>query len=135
MQYHLPSQNGGYGPVDMAGRPPLTPATKQGARLSALRKEAGLSQGQLADAVGIPQRTLSFYERKADHVPSDLLPKLANALGVTIEDLLGLRSGNGSKRGPKSRLERQFDAIRKLPRGRQQFVSQVLDELIAGKSS
>jgi DNA-binding XRE family transcriptional regulator len=30
--------------------------------MAALRKAAGLSQVQLAKAVGIPQRTLSFYE-------------------------------------------------------------------------
>jgi transcriptional regulator with XRE-family HTH domain len=130
MQYALLNPTLPY--VDpMAGRPALKPPTESGARLAALRKAAGLSQGQLAKAIGIPQRTVSFYERQADHLPSDLLPKLARVLGVSIEEILGLDHLTGSKRGPKSKLERQFEVISQLPRTRQQFVSKLLDELLS----
>jgi transcriptional regulator with XRE-family HTH domain len=118
---------------DMAGRPPIKPATELGKRLASLRKAAGLSQGQLAQQISIPQRTVSFYERQAEHLPSDLLPRLAQVLGVSIEVILGLESVNENKRGPKSKLERQFEAINQLPRTRQQFVSKLLDELLTSK--
>lgn len=133
MQSNPISKNGVYDPADMAGRPPLTPPTECGARLSAYRKAAGLSQSELAAAVDIPQRTLSFYERKADHLPSTLLPKLAAALGVTIDDLLGINQ-SGSKRGPKSKLERQFEAVQQLPKAKQKFVSEFL-ETVLGQAS
>jgi len=130
MRTQLKSKTMVYDPVDMAGRPPLTPATECGTRLSSFRKAASLSQSELASSVGIPQRTLSFYERKADHLPSNLLPRLATVLGVSIDDLLGL-SDHGKKRGPKSKLERQFEAVQNLPRTKQKFVSEFLDTMLS----
>ena len=97
-----------------------------------LRKSAGLSQAELAKAVGIPQRTLSQYERTADTFPAALVAPLARALGVTLEEVLGVEPGGARKRGPKSRLERQFEAIRQLPKSRQQFIGKLLDEMMAG---
>ncbi len=119
----------------MAGRPSSKKPTAQGARLAALRQAAGLSQLQLAQAIGIPQRTLSFYEREADHVPSKLLPALSKALGVSVDVILGTAGPTKTKRGPKSRLERQFEAVSKLPPSKQQFVIQLLDQLLAGKAA
>jgi len=103
--------------------------TQSGARLAALRKTAGLSQIQLAALIDIPQRTLSFYETEAENIPSRLIPPLAHALGVTVEDILGI-SDKKSKRGPKSKLERQLDSVRRLPRSEQQFVSKFLDNVL-----
>jgi len=103
--------------------------TQNGARLAALRKAAGLSQIQLAEFIDIPQRTLSFYETNAENIPSTLIPLLADALGVTVEDILGISNKN-AKRGPKSKLERQLDAVRRLPRKEQAFVSKFLDNVL-----
>lgn len=104
--------------------------TSSGARLAAFRKAAGLSQVQLAAMVEIPQRTLSFYETKAENLPSGLVAALAQALGVTVEDILGLPSEKAGKRGPKSKLERQLDAVRRLPRSEQDFVSKFLANVL-----
>ncbi len=71
----------------MAGRPPSTPAPESGARLAALRNASGISQSQLAEAVGIPARSISFYERKAQSIPSHLVSKFAEALGVSAEEV------------------------------------------------
>lgn len=131
---NLLSQDAAYSEL-MAGRPSSKTPTKNGARLAALRKTAGLSQMQLAEAVGIPQRTISFYERDADAVPSDVLPRLADALGVSVEVLLGLEKEPKNKRGPKSKLERQFEAVSKLPQSEQQFVSKLLDRFLVSKTA
>ncbi|MBU9163595.1 hypothetical protein [Burkholderia multivorans] len=37
----------------------------------------------------------------------------------------------GSKRGPMSRLQQQIIAIEQLPKAKQQFVSQMLDTVLA----
>jgi len=121
--------------VGMAGRPSIKEPTASGARLAAFRKAAGLSQVQLAESLGIPQRTLSFYEREAEAVPSSLLPPLADILGVNIEDLLGMKNGQSSKRGPKSKLDRQLEAVKRLPRGEQEFVGKFLDNVLQKVSS
>jgi len=115
----------------MAGRRPHTPPTESGARLAALRKAAGLSQASLAESLGIPSRTLCFYERDASYLPSNLLPGLAAALGVSIETVLGIAEGNGAKRGPKSRLEKRLEAVAALPRQEQRRILSVVEALLA----
>jgi transcriptional regulator with XRE-family HTH domain len=115
----------------MAGRPATTPSTESGDRLAALRKAAGLSQAQLAEAVGIPARSVTFYERKAQSLPSHLVPKFAEVLGVTVEQVLGINAKNGSaKRGPKSELERRLETISRLSRTEQKRILQVVDALL-----
>lgn len=65
------------------------PASAFGGRLIALRKAAGLTQVQLAAAVGISQPTLSYHEAEAGPPSGDLLLRLATALHVNVADLLG----------------------------------------------
>ena len=130
----IPPYNG----ADMVtGRPPLTPPTENGLRLAALRREAGLSQREVAEALDIPQRTVSFYARQATHLPSHLLPKLAELLGVSVETLLGTEPTNGkkAKRGPKSELERRFEKVRALPKKEQDLAIDMLDRIINAASS
>lgn len=106
--------------------------TEIGKRLVILRTKAGLSQAELAKAVGLPQRTIANYETIANYIPSSALPALADALGVVIEELVGLPAPKGGKRGPKSRLEKQFEELRRLPKTEQDLASQLLDRLLAG---
>jgi putative transcriptional regulator len=107
-------------------------AAESGAQLAALRKQAGLSQAALAEAIGIPQRTISFYEREGGFIPSTLVLQLAKALGASLEDLLGIGDGaQRAKRGPKSQLERQLEAIATLPRNQQQKILAVIEAMIA----
>lgn len=113
----------------MAGRPSNKKPSEIGARLARLRKEAGLSQAKLAEALGIPQRTLSYYEREAEHLPSTMITSAAKAVGVSVDVLLGVSEG-GAKRGPKSKLEQQLEAVKELPRSEQQFVSRFLENVI-----
>ncbi|MGI6301027.1 MAG: helix-turn-helix domain-containing protein [Verrucomicrobiota bacterium] len=114
----------------MAGRPSTKQPSILGARLAELRKAAGLSQAQLAKTLGMPQRTLSYYEREADDLPAKMLTDLSRALGVSVTDILQSDDGTARKRGPKSKIERQLEVVRQLPRGEQQFVSKVLDSIL-----
>lgn len=114
----------------MTARSQNKKVTESGARLAKLRKAAGLSQVQLAALIDIPQRTLSFYETYAENVPSTLLPVIADALGVTVQEILGIQNETEIKRGPKSKLDRQFDSIRRLPRTEREFVSKFLDTVL-----
>ncbi len=115
---------------NMAGRPSTKQPSILGARLAELRKAAGLSQAQLAKTLGMPQRTLSYYEREADDLPAKMLTDLSRALGVSVTDILQSDDGTARKRGPKSKIERQLEVVRQLPRGEQQFVSKVLDSIL-----
>jgi phosphoglycolate phosphatase-like HAD superfamily hydrolase len=58
--------------------------------------------------------------------------QLAKALGVSIEDLLGIGdAAQRAKRGPKSQLERQLEAVATLPRNEQQKILAVVEAMIA----
>jgi transcriptional regulator with XRE-family HTH domain len=61
---------------------------------SALREQAGLSQQQLADRIGLTQRAYAYWERHPVALRPDQLLKVADALNVSVEDLVGT---NGKK--------------------------------------
>jgi transcriptional regulator with XRE-family HTH domain len=106
----------------------------QGAHLAALRKSAGLSQAALAKAVGVPQPSIAFWEF-ADRPPrSDILPALALALGVSVEEILtpGSKPSNSfSKPGPKGRLQKAFEAVSSLPKRQQEVLLQFIESAVS----
>ena len=58
--------------------------------LSPLRTAAGLTQAQLATAVGVTRKTINTVER-GHYVPSTVLAlRLAAALGTTVEEIFSL---------------------------------------------
>lgn len=64
-----------------------------GNRLRQLRKERKLTQQQLAELIGVKNSVISFYE-VGERVPSpEVLRKLALALHVTADYLLGIERG------------------------------------------
>ena len=67
------------------------PGSAFGARLIALRKARGLTQTAFASAVGVTQPVVSYYEAKADVPAGDLVARFAEALGVTTDELLGVK--------------------------------------------
>ena len=59
-----------------------------GRRLSKFRKEAGLSQLELAGHIGLSRTSITNIERGRQHVQIHTLYSLAHALGVDSADLL-----------------------------------------------
>ena len=66
------------------------PDTGFGARLASIRKSRGITQVQLAEAIDSNQPGISYYESKGGYPPAPVLTKLARALGVSTDALLGL---------------------------------------------
>ena len=113
-------------------RPALSKPSVYGLHLATLRQAAGLTQQQLADAVGVKQSNIAFWERAAKPPRGEVLPALAKALGVSIDELLAVSaSGQKPHRGPASRLEKLVEEATKLPRRRQQRIADTLEALIA----
>jgi transcriptional regulator with XRE-family HTH domain len=112
------------------------PRPKQGARLAELRKAAGLSQYQLARLVGQSQANIAYWERTDKPPRSDVLPKLATALGVGVEDLLDagpvvrgkVKETNGRLIG---KMRVIVDEISKLPRRRQEKIAEFLAAFVS----
>ena len=61
-----------------------------GTRLKNLRKQAGLTQQQLAIQLGITKSVVSFYELQERSPSPEVLIKLASIFHVSADYLLGL---------------------------------------------
>lgn len=59
-----------------------------GRRVRAFRKLKGYTQQELADLTGISLAVLGAVERGNRHLEDQILEKIANALGVTTEELV-----------------------------------------------
>ena len=106
-----------------------------GARIAQARKEHGLTQHDLAEQLGVAQQTLAHYEVGRARMPASVLPTVARLLTLSLDELMGQpvarRAARSAKRGPVSRLQQQIEAVAQLPKTKQQFVSQMLDTVLA----
>ncbi len=59
-----------------------------GERIKQARKAKGLKQKELAKAVGVAEVTIGQYERNIYIPKCDKLPRIAEALGITVSELL-----------------------------------------------
>ena len=64
-----------------------------GRRLARLRKERDLTQVELARRLNIPQSVLCDYERGHLRLNAEVLAHIARILGVSADEILGLRQG------------------------------------------
>lgn len=60
-----------------------------GAILQELRKDKGLKQAELAKIVGVATSSIGSYEAQLVDPPLDMLIKLADYFGVTLDYLVG----------------------------------------------
>ena len=115
----------------LMARPISKPRPKQGHRLATLRKAAGLSQTELATTIGVSQQTIAYWETCATPPRSDVLPKMAKALGVRVEEILGDTPLNAVRKpGPVGKLQRVFELASELPRRDQLLVAEFVSTLV-----
>lgn len=105
-----------------------------GSRVAQLRKDHGLTQVQLAEALGISQQMVASYEVGRRRIPVSMLQPLAQALAVDLDGLLGSTAKTNTKRGPMPVLARQMERISALPKARQKFLIEVLESMLAQQS-
>lgn len=113
------------------GRPPKHQRPPLGERIAAFRERAGLSQQQVADALGVNQQVIAYWERRAASLRPEQLAALADVFKVSIEDLLGQRTRQQRDSGPTGKARLVFDAVSRLPRRQQQKIVEVVEALIA----
>jgi len=101
-----------------------------GERLARLRQEAGLSQRDLAAEVNISQRMVAYYEKQTAHPPTHLLAILAKALGVSSDQLLGIKEVKSNGRKKDNRLWRRFSQVEQLPQSQRKQIVQILDAFL-----
>lgn len=119
---------------------PEMPRTKKsppetfGQRLARLRKARGFSQTELGQLVGLSQRMMTHYENQTSWPPGHLLPRLAEILGVSLDELMGVQSVPDAPTPRRSRLWRKLREIEKLPRRDQQALLRTIEAFLAKAS-
>lgn len=59
-------------------------------QLRAIRKRLNMTQQQLADVLGVSRTTVTMWETSPTMPYARMLVKLADALDVTVDELLGV---------------------------------------------
>jgi transcriptional regulator with XRE-family HTH domain len=98
-----------------------------GRRMARLRKAAGYTQRGLAPKLGISQRMVAYYEAQTEHPPAALLPRLAELLHVSSDQLLGLQTIPRDHKPHGARLWRRFQQIEQLPAKEQRDLIKLID--------
>jgi transcriptional regulator with XRE-family HTH domain len=107
-----------------------------GQRIARYRKAQGLTQVQLAEVLGIAQQTMAHYEGGRLRIAVSMLSALADALSVSVEELIHEETPAAKKkRGPASVLQRQMEQIGRMPRAKQKFITEMLEALIKQQQS
>lgn len=111
-----------------------------GQRLAELRRERGVTQVQLAEAIGSNQRLISYYENVADYPPAGVIAEIARALDVSADELLGIkRSRKAASRVPEDpearRVWRKFQQVLALPEKDRRAVIRLVNSLVAGHAA
>ena len=124
-------QVGQVGQVAKSTKAAKEEAPSFGERLASLRKTAGFTQIELAAELGVSQRMVAYSESPAATPPANLLPQIAAALGVSIDELFGVGAKRRLvKQDGDTRLRRRLLAIEKLGVAEKRQVLQVIDAFI-----
>ena len=102
-----------------------------GAHLAQLREAAGLTQKQLAEKLDVPLSNITFWERSEKPPRAEMLPKMAEAFGVSVDALLKVSPIKPKKAVAKGRLQEVFEKVSKLPRRQQQKVAEMAEGFLS----
>lgn len=104
-----------------------------GERLARLRKARGLTQITFAARIGITQSLLSAYECNRLKLSAEMAIHVAQALRVSADELLGLKTAKGNGQGQLSlKLTRRMLRIDQLPASEQQLLLKTIDRFLKG---
>jgi len=103
---------------------------KIGQRIAYLRKGKGLTQAELGEKIGISQKLVAAYENGHIRMYDEMIARFAIALGVTADNILGLKKTDQSKNKLSLRVSRRFNEIENLPELRKKAILRTLDDLI-----
>jgi transcriptional regulator with XRE-family HTH domain len=101
-----------------------------GSHIAQLRKQRGMTQAELARAVGVSQQAVFAYEIGERRTSVLVLSKIAKAFGVPTEDLIGLAKPMSIREGRLSpRCMRHAARLQALTKTQQRFLIRILDTL------
>jgi transcriptional regulator with XRE-family HTH domain len=104
-----------------------------GRRIAALRRERGYTQTELANQVGAIQVVVSNYERGKLRPHPDMIVRLAKALRVSADELLGVQPASQNGMPVSRRVLRRLQAIDQLPKRDQDALFRTIDAFLQAR--
>jgi transcriptional regulator with XRE-family HTH domain len=101
-----------------------------GNHISQLRKETGMTQAELARALGVSQQTVFAYELGDRRVSVLMLVKVARIFDTSVEELSGLKRPIRRKRRLSPAGVRHAECYQSLPKADQRFVKKIMQTLL-----
>jgi transcriptional regulator with XRE-family HTH domain len=106
-----------------------------GQRLRQIRQARGYSQVELGKRVGLSQRMMGHYEKHVQAPPVQMVAKLAQALKVSTDELLGTKPCQDAEFAKSRNLMRRFQKIESLPLRDKRTVFSLINALQSKQSS
>jgi len=103
-----------------------------GQRLARLRKEKGLTQVELAKAIGIRQVLVSAYERERLRPNYEMIIQFALALDVSTDEFLGVKKAKKNENKLSLNIVRRVKKIEALPEPQRRAILKTVDTFLKG---
>ena len=101
-----------------------------GKRVTQLRKSRGMTQAELARAIGVSQQAVFAYELGERRISVLVLAKLARIFSTPVGDLVGMSKPVHERKGRLSpRCVRHAERLQALSKTQQRFVLRIIDVL------
>jgi transcriptional regulator with XRE-family HTH domain len=100
---------------------------EMGKQIATIRKKRGLTQIQLARAIGIDQKLVSSYEVGRITLSAGMLFRIAKALKVSPEVILGGGNGKGEVEDASLKITKRLLRIQRLPPAHQRALLKNID--------
>jgi transcriptional regulator with XRE-family HTH domain len=100
-----------------------------GKRVTQLRKSRGMTQAELARALGVSQQAVFAYEIGDRRISVLVLERLAKMFRLNIDQFLGFAPEPTRKRRLSPRAMRHAERLQALSKTQQRFVVRILDVL------
>jgi len=94
--------------------------------MAAFRVAKGITQSELADALGMTRNQIAYYERTATNPSMESVEKIAVFFSVSVGELFNDTTRGKNKPGPPSQFAQIATQLDQLPRAKQKVVAEML---------
>ena len=106
-----------------------------GKRIAAFRRERGTTQTELAEQLGTTQGIISDYECGKLRPHADMIVRLAKALRVSTDEMLGVKPPSKNGATVSRRVLRRLTAIDGLPKRDQDALFRTIDAFLQARKA
>lgn len=100
-----------------------------GKRVTQLRKSRGMTQAELARALGVSQQAVFAYEIGDRRISALILERIAKLFKLSMDQLLGIAPESVRKGRLSPRATRHAERLQALSKTQQRFVVRIIDVL------